>query len=91
MGSIPLWYSIVTITTVGDGGRYRVTPGGRITAAFIMSMGVGIIGAPAGFLSSVLAGSPPAAAEEEPPAAAPAPAVEAEIATLKNELAAMRE
>jgi voltage-gated potassium channel len=30
-GGDSLWYSIVTITTVGYGDRYPVTPGGRIT------------------------------------------------------------
>ena len=39
------WYSMVTITTVGYGDFYPVTVWGRITAMFIMLMGVGIIGA----------------------------------------------
>ena len=52
-----LWYSIVTITTVGYGDRYPVTMGGRIAAIFIMLMGVGIIGALASILASVLVGS----------------------------------
>jgi hypothetical protein len=57
------WYSIVTITTVGYGDRYPVTVGGRITAMFIMFMGVGIIGALASILSSLLVGSPSAPAD----------------------------
>ena len=66
-----VWYSIVTITTVGYGDFYPVTTAGRITATFIMFMGVGIIGALASILASLLVGSS-SPAEEEPPEAAPA-------------------
>jgi hypothetical protein len=56
---------------------------------FIMFMGVGIIGALASLLSSLLVGgSPPAAEEEEMPVATPT--VEQDIAAIKNELAEMR-
>lgn len=90
-GGDALWYSIVTITTVGYGDFYPVTPAGRITAVFIMFMGVGIIGVLASILSNMLVGSPPAPAEEETPDAAATPAVELEIAAIKDELAAMRQ
>jgi voltage-gated potassium channel len=94
-GGEALWYSIVTITTVGYGDYYPVTTAGRITAMFIMFMGVGIIGALASILASLLVGSssPP---EEEAPATAEAPVdqqapnIEQELATIKNELADMR-
>ncbi len=88
-GGDALWYAIVTITTVGYGDRYPVTPGGRITAMFIMFMGVGIIGALASILASLLVGGAPA--EEEAPDAAPAPTVEEELKTIKNELAALHQ
>jgi len=55
-GGDALWYAIVTITTVGYGDRYPVTLAGRITAMFIMFMGVGIIGALASILASLLVG-----------------------------------
>jgi len=58
---------------------------------FIMFAGVGIIGALASILASLLVGSSSPPAEEETPDAAPAPTVEIEIATIKNELAAMRQ
>jgi len=90
-GRDAFWYSVVTITTVGYGDRYPVTSGGRITAMFIMFTGVGIIGALASMLASVLVGSPPAPAEEETSAAAPAPPVEQELVIIKNELAAIRQ
>ena len=63
---------------------------GRITAAFIMFMGVGIIGALASILASLLVGgSPPA--EEEIPVAEPAPSVEEELKTIKDELAVLHQ
>ncbi|NJD60724.1 MAG: hypothetical protein C3F13_06875 [Anaerolineales bacterium] len=95
-GGDAFWYSIVTITTVGYGDRYPVTPAGRITALFIMFMGVGIIGALASILASVLVGGQSAAEEEK---AAPqaessiiaTSSVEQELAGVKNELAAIRQ
>jgi voltage-gated potassium channel len=87
-GGDALWYSIVTITTVGYGDRYPVTAAGRVTAAFIMFMGVGIIGALSSILASLLVGSS-APAEEEVAVAQPAPTVE--IDTIRNELAAIRQ
>jgi voltage-gated potassium channel len=87
-GGDALWYTIVTITTVGYGDFYPVTAGGRITAMFIMFMGVGIIGALASILASVLVGGAPV--EEEPPAAEPAASVEQELAGIKNELDELR-
>ena len=88
-GGDALWYSIVTITTVGYGDFYPVTPEGRITAAFIMFMGVGIIGALASILASLLVGG--SAPEEETPAVAPAPSVEEELKTIKDELAVLHQ
>jgi voltage-gated potassium channel len=90
-GGDALWYSIVTITTVGYGDFYPVTPAGRITAMFIMFMGVGIIGALASILASLLVGSPPAPAEEVAPVVDLAPTVEQEITAMKNELAVLRQ
>ena len=91
------WYAVVTITTVGYGDRYPVTPAGRITAIFIMFAGVGIIGALASVLSSVLMGSPPAS-EDETPGPALTPMVEQELAAInqkltgiENELATLRQ
>ena len=63
-GGDALWYAIVTITTVGYGDFYPVTAAGRITAVFIMFMGVGIIGALASILASLLVGGAPAEEEE---------------------------
>jgi len=57
-GGDALWWAVVTITTVGYGDFFPVTPGGRITGVFVMFMGVGIIGSLASILASVLV--PPA-------------------------------
>jgi voltage-gated potassium channel len=35
-----MWWSFVTVTTVGYGDFYPVTTGGRITACFIMATGL---------------------------------------------------
>ena len=53
-GGDALWWGIVTITTVGYGDFYPVTTLGRITAVFVMFAGIGIIGALASILASVL-------------------------------------
>ena len=96
-GGDSVWWSIVTITTVGYGDRYPVTAGGRITAMFVMFSGVGIIGALASILASFLI-PPPKKAEEpaepqpgENPPAVSGPAVEHELAAVKTELAALRQ
>ncbi len=88
-GSDAFWYSMVTITTVGYGDYYPVTLGGRITAMFIMVAGVGIIGALASILASLLVGS--SAPEEEASAVDPVLTVEQELAAIKGELAVLRQ
>jgi len=49
-----LWWSVVTLTTVGYGDVYPITVGGRIFTFFILLTGVGIISIPAGLLASAL-------------------------------------
>lgn len=95
-GGDALWYAIVTITTVGYGDRYPVTHAGRITAAFIMFMGIGVIGALASILASVLVGGSSSNEEEAAPApaatdAVPALTVQEELQAVREELAAMRQ
>jgi len=47
-----IWWAYVTITTVGYGDRYPVTTEGRIIAAVLMTVGVGLFGTFTGFLAS---------------------------------------
>jgi voltage-gated potassium channel len=53
-GGDAIWWGIVTITTVGYGDRFPVTFMGRITGVFVMFAGIGIIGALASILASLL-------------------------------------
>lgn len=73
------WYSVVTITTVGYGDYAPVTVPGRIAAMSLMVAGMGIIGALASLLASVLVGGGSSGDEEPVPdanaASVAAPAV----------------
>lgn len=91
-GGDALWYSIVTITTVGYGDFYPITAAGRVAGMFIMFAGVGIIGALASLLSSLLVGGgSPAPAEEDTPAPVASGSSDPEVAALKKELADMHQ
>ncbi|WP_260412610.1 potassium channel family protein [Alkalihalobacillus sp. TS-13] len=47
-----LWWSIVTLTTVGYGDLYPVTTVGRLIASFLMFVGIGLIGVITGMVAS---------------------------------------
>jgi voltage-gated potassium channel Kch len=51
-GSDALWWSYVTVATVGYGDRYPVTNPGRIVGVVLMSVGVGLFGVFTGFLAN---------------------------------------
>jgi len=86
-GGDALWWACVTITTVGYGDRFPVTEGGRIVGVFVMFSGVGIIGALASILASILVPQP----KELEPADPDGVTVEQELASVKKELVALRE
>jgi voltage-gated potassium channel len=91
-GGDALWWSLVTITTVGYGDFFPVTLPGRIVGIFVMFAGVGIIGALASILASMLV--PPPREQPEPEPAAPGSTPEAiveELAKLRAEIAELRE
>ena len=49
-----LWWSIVTLTTVGYGDVYPITVGGRVFTFFILLIGLAIVAIPTGIISSSL-------------------------------------
>lgn len=53
-GSIPraMWWSIITLTTIGYGDVYPVTLAGRAIAGLTALCGIGLIAAPTGILSA---------------------------------------
>lgn len=54
--SIPeaMWWGIITLTTVGYGDVYPITPLGKILGALIAFLGIGMFALPAGILGSGL-------------------------------------
>lgn len=47
-----LWWTLTTITTVGYGDRYPVTPEGRLVAATLMVGGIALLGVITGLVAS---------------------------------------
>ena len=47
-----LWYTIVTISTVGYGDRFPTTDAGRLVGSLIIVVGVGIFGTFTGYLAN---------------------------------------
>ena len=53
-GSIPraLWWAMATLTTVGYGDVYPITPVGKVLASLIAVMGIGVVAMPAGVIAA---------------------------------------
>lgn len=53
-GSIPraMWWAIITLTTIGYGDAYPVTPVGKVITGFIAVMGVMLIALPTGLFAA---------------------------------------
>jgi voltage-gated potassium channel len=47
-----MWWAVSTMTTVGYGDTYPVTPEGRVIAVFLMAAGVGVFGTLSGLVAS---------------------------------------
>jgi voltage-gated potassium channel len=104
-GGDAIWWGLVTITTVGYGDFFPVTLPGRLTGIFVMFAGIGIIGALASILASLLVApstpdepkaDPNASAEANAPIAAKPDASTAmvpvqELADIRAEIAALRQ
>ena len=91
-GGDALWWALVTITTVGYGDYFPITALGRLTGAMVMLAGVGIIGALASILASLLVPSAEetAAAQKSHAPADNSEAMARELAEIKHELALLR-
>lgn len=64
--SSALWWTYVTITTVGYGDRFPVTNAGRLVGVLVMTAGVGLFGTLSGFLANTFL-TPPKKKEPEMP------------------------
>lgn len=49
-----LWWAVATLTTVGYGDVYPVTPGGRLFTFFVLMIGLGVVAVPAGIVAAAL-------------------------------------
>ncbi len=85
-GGDALWWAFVTITTVGYGDQYPVTLLGRMTGVAVMAAGIGIIGALASILASILVPQP----DKPEPVDPTILTVEQELALIRAELAGLR-
>jgi len=70
-GSVPraLWWAVVTLTTVGYGDVYPVTPLGRVAAALVALVGIGVVALPTGIIASAFAEEARERARRRPPQA----------------------
>lgn len=84
-----IWWSVVTMSTVGYGDYTPVTIRGRIVGIFVIIVGVALFGVVTGFLANRFVGSEPGtpAAETSGPAPEEWSALLAQINTLRAEQA----
>jgi voltage-gated potassium channel len=47
-----MWYTVVTMSTVGYGDQYPVTELGRLFGSLVIVVGVGVFGTLTGFLAN---------------------------------------
>ena len=49
-----MWWAVTTLTTVGYGDTYPVTPGGKVFTFLVLIVGLGVVSIPAGLVASAL-------------------------------------
>ena len=84
-----LWYTYVTVTTVGYGDRYPVTNAGRLVGVVIMTVGVGLFGTLTGFLANAFVTPSKGDADGASGGAAGDPGLTAEMAEIRLRLDAL--
>ena len=62
---VAIWWAVTTVTTVGYGDYYPVTTFGRVIAAALMFLGIGLVGSATGAVASWLVTKSPAQSEEK--------------------------
>jgi len=82
-----LWWSLVTVTTVGYGDFYPVTVGGRITACFIMGIGLLTLAVVTAQVASNFVAQGPSKARLGPPPEREPTGAEVTLAELDRRLA----
>jgi voltage-gated potassium channel len=85
-GGDAFWWAFVTITTVGYGDRFPVTPEGRIVGGMTMLLGIGVFAVFTGYLSGAFLGG---RSPEIRPSSDQADTA-AELAALREEVGALR-
>lgn len=79
-----IWWSLTTITTVGYGDKFPVTTAGRIVAASVMVIGVGLFGTLSGLVASLFLGKSEDKIEKDETA------ILSELRALRAEVAQLR-
>lgn len=49
-----MWWSIITLTTVGYGDAYPITTGGKVFTFFILIIGLGVVAVPTAIIASAM-------------------------------------
>jgi voltage-gated potassium channel len=91
-GGDAIWWSLVTITTVGYGDRYPTTMGGRLVGMATMIFGIGIFGVITSFLSQAfLAPSKKESAEQAEEQQRVRSATQGDMEQLQSQLAGLQD